>query len=459
MLAEVESLKMRMHGKCGSTTSMAVLFVLTLLLPLSACTQRSPSFDYPSDAPVLQIDLTGGMGAYPHAAAWVPLVTVWGNGRVVFVSREERYEPERALIRETQLSKSTVRRLLAEADILHELDERYFAFDMTGAGTTTFSIQSAGGRETVSVYAFNPELDPAFRDLEQHTEVMDMLRALYRTVVDALPRDALALLPREVSVIARPGGSAEEAQHEWPAELIAHLTGEAAQQATALLPPGPVATFLLDYIPHQITVMPVLPILSAPSAIGPESGLPRHPATTAYLLSDSLPYRFDGVDQAEVAAWYRSTMPSEGWQLAKEEAGLQVWVRGDRGRYPIARLHFRPDRFTIELLTFHDDFPLHPGGAWRECGERRCQIVSGLSLDEARNWFAEYLGYLGWRDGPYLFRKDRESDGGHDLLQLTYEEVEGGIVVVSERTVYQPPVWPYLPTPEPPTLTPSKASR
>ena len=319
-----------------------------------------PSFDYPSDAPVLQINLTGGMIAYPHAAAWVPLVTVWGNGRVVFVSREERYEPERALIRETQLSKSTVRRLLAEADILHELDDRYFAFDMPDAGTTTFSIQSAGGRKTVSVYAFNPELDPASRDREQHTEVMDMLRALYRTVVDALPRDALALLPREVSVIARPGGSAEEAEHEWPAELIAHLTGEAAQQATALLPPGPVSTFLLDRIPHQITVMPVLPVLSAPSAIGPESGLPRHPATTAYLLSDSLPYRFDGVDQAEVAAWYRSTMPSEGWQLAKEEAGLQVWVRGDRGRYPIARLHFRPDRFTIELLTFHDDFPCIP---------------------------------------------------------------------------------------------------
>ncbi len=85
--------------------------------------------------------------------------------------------------------------------------------------------------------------------------------------------------------------------------------------------------------------------------------------------------------------------------------------------------------------------------------------MSDLSLDEVIDWFAEYLGYLGWRDGPYLFRKDRESDAGHDLLQLTYEEVEGGIVVVSERTVYQPPVWPYLPTPEPPTLTPSKASR
>ena len=186
MLAEVESLKMRMHGKCGSTASMAVLFVLTLLLPLSACTQRSPFFDYPSDAPVLQINLAGGMVAYPHATAWVPLVTVWGNGRVVFVSREERYEPERALIRETQLSKSTVRRLLAKADILHELDDRYFAFDMTDADTTTFSIQSADGRKTVSVYAFNPELAPALRDREQHTEVMDMLRALYRTVVDAL---------------------------------------------------------------------------------------------------------------------------------------------------------------------------------------------------------------------------------------------------------------------------------
>ena len=160
MLAELESLKMRMHGKCGSTASMAVLFVLTLLLPLSACTQRSPSFDYPSDAPVLQINLAKGMVAYPHAAAWVPLVTVWGNGRVVFVSREERYEPERALIRETQLSKSTVRRLLAEADILHELHDRYFAFDMTDADTTTFSIQSADGRKTVSVYAFNPELSP-----------------------------------------------------------------------------------------------------------------------------------------------------------------------------------------------------------------------------------------------------------------------------------------------------------
>ena len=123
-------------------------------------------------------------------------------------------------------------------------------------------------------------------------------------------------------------------------------------------------------------------------------------------------------------------MPGEGWRLAKEEAGLQVWVRVDPARHPIARLHFRPDHFTIEVLLFYDDLPLHPAGATGACSKPRCQTVSGLSLDEVIDWFAEYLGYLGWRDGPYLFRKDRESDAGHDLLQLTYEEVEGGIVVV-----------------------------
>ena len=366
---------------------------------------------------------------HSHAGARAPLVTVWENGRVVFVLREERYERDRALIRETQLSAATVQRLLAEADMLHELDDRYYAFPaVSDLGTTTFSIQSAGGRKTVSVYGFSPEpVALAWRDREQHTGVMDMLRALYRAVVDALLRDAPALLPREVSVIARPGGPAGEAEQEWPAELIGRLTGEAAQQAAALLPPGPSATFLLEHVPHRITVMPVLPVLSAPSPFWPESGPPLHPAATAYRLSDSLLYRFDGVDQAEVAAWYRSAMPGEGWRLANEEAGLQVWVRGD-GRWPIARLHFRPDHFTIEVLTFHYDFPLHPGGAPGTC-ERRCQIVSGLSLDEVRNWFAEYLGYLGWRDGPYLFSKDRESNGGLDQLQLTYEEVQGGIQV------------------------------
>ena len=73
-----------------------------------------------------------------------------------------------------------------------------------------------------------------------------------------------------------------------------------------------------------------------------------------------------------------------------------------------------------------------------------------------RDWFAEYLGYLGWEDGPYLFRRDRESGQSYDQLRLDYEEFADGIVVVQQRTIVQPPVWPYLPTPAPPT--PAEAS-
>ncbi|MCH8346754.1 MAG: thrombospondin type 3 repeat-containing protein [Chloroflexi bacterium] len=396
--------------------------------------EKSLSFDYATDTPVLQIHSSSGMLTYAHAAAWVPLVTIWGDGRAVFVSPRERYQGERALIRETRLSESTLHRLLDEAESLLELDDLYYASRQMHADVTIFSIRSVNGRKAVTTHAFNAEPDAVFRGLEEHTEVMDRLRVLYSAVIDALPEDAPAVLPLEVSVVVRPGGPSAKPEREWPEELVGHLTGEAAAQATALLPPGPIATFLLGGVRHQITVMPVLPVL-------PEGPLPRYPAATAYQLSDSLPYRFAGVDQIEVAAWYRDAMTIEGWVLAKEDDGLQVWVGSS-----IVRLHFRAGDFIVELLPSRGDLPGHPDGVWGACSKPQCQLVRGLSLGAARDWFAEYLGYLGWQDGPYVFRRDAPFGQGYDELRLDYEELEDGIAVSHSRTFVPPAWWPAPPT-------------
>ena len=84
--------------------------------------------------------------------------------------------------------------------------------------------------------------------------------------------------------------------------------------------------------------------------------------------------------------------------------------------------------------------------------------MRGLSLEEARGWFAGYLGYLGWDDGPYLFRRDRESGQSYDQLRFDYEESEDGGVVVPQRTFIQPPapLPPRAPSTEP---APPEASR
>lgn len=118
-----------------------LLVVILFGLVAAAC---APRVDYPTDGAVLQVFQGGGMSLPYRAADMVPKVTLWGDGRVVFVAPD-------GVIREGRLGRATVGRLVNAARMLFDLKEYYSAFDGTDAGYTFFSIETTQGRKSVTL--------------------------------------------------------------------------------------------------------------------------------------------------------------------------------------------------------------------------------------------------------------------------------------------------------------------
>ena len=175
---------------------MAWLILLVLLLvgcaqdtdtrpaPFPAPTVHSESVGL-GDQAVLQIVRGGGMVVYFEAAKRVPEVTLWGDGRVVFVAPD-------GVIREARLEPATVDHLVDAATVLYDLADHYTAFLVSDAPSTLFSVETVRGRKTVRVYALN--LEKAM-PREQEPETMEKLRTLYKTVIKALPEQAPMMQP------------------------------------------------------------------------------------------------------------------------------------------------------------------------------------------------------------------------------------------------------------------------
>jgi hypothetical protein len=426
---------------------MAWLILLVLLLvgcaqdtdtrpaPFPAPTVHSESVGL-GDQAVLQIVQGGGMVVYFEAAKRVPEVTLWGDGRVVFVAPD-------GVIREARLEPATVDYLVDAATVLYDLADHYTAFLVSDAPSTLFSVETVRGRKTVRVYALN--LEKAM-PREQEPETMEKLRTLYKTVIKALPEQAPMMQPDEVVVETGPVPEDAVATEAWPAEWVGHLKGKPARGAVRRLGVGPAGLFRWNGEVHQVTIIPVLPLLHLPWSNWPRGGLPRHPAATAYNVPGT-PYRFAGVSQAEVAAWYQESMRARGWQLATaEDAARQVWVRERFFNDPIVEIHFESDHFSSQFVSVEDGIPRHPDGvlAGRSCESLDCQWVQRATPGEAAAWFRTYLGYLGWREeAPNVFRK------GFEQVRLRYQAGEEGTTVRFERgqAMAPPEGWP-APPPE-----------
>lgn len=146
-----------------------------------------------------------------------------------------------------------------------------------------------------------------------------------------------------------------------------------------------------------------------------------------------------------MAIWYRLVLPVRGWKLLKSSgAGLQMWLRPEESRTDrILMLRFEPGEFTTHYLYVYDDIPTHPDAVMgdQRCPLVLCQVFEDSNQEQIDLWFAEYLGYLGWKEAATdLYEKDGWQ------VRLEYQTVPGGIAVTHVKT-FLPPRWGPTPTP------------
>lgn len=207
-----------------------------------------PTPIYPADKPVLQVTYGGGFIMVDRVSQLVPAVTIWGDGRVVFVDRNDS-------LQEGRIERQVLDRLMAEATILYDLQDQYAAAHHTDDATATFTTLTERGRKTVSVYALNPKAPPLSG--EDHPEIFAKLRTFWAKVIAALPSESIAFMPTEVYVSTF--YSEEQATAEWPASLQGSLTGAQASEAIALGGLGRAKSFLVDGKVQRVLLIPLLP--------------------------------------------------------------------------------------------------------------------------------------------------------------------------------------------------------
>jgi hypothetical protein len=334
----------------------------------------------------MQISQGGGMVAIENPPGITNLI-LWDSGRVVF-----RLD---GVYREAHLAPSLVANLVDAAEFLYDLDnyvstERYPTTDLPSA---FFTVETAPGqRKSVEVYGLDLVYDwpPESEINPAKIGVVEKLRALWEMVVDALPDNAPVMQPTVLPIL-----------HEYQYR-------------------------------HE---------------------RPRHPNATAYDIYDpnyGNLYRFSGVSQEEMASWYKEAMPELGWIMVKEEgADFQVWAVGRYDEYML-EFRFHPDSFFIQEIFVEQNVPHHQNSILGGCAGSWCQLLREGTLAEAKAWFHEYMGYLGWmeKDTGVYYRSDGDLT---EIIRFGFRTESGGIAVnIEEHRQISPAWWPSpISTPSP----------
>lgn len=165
---------------------------------------------------VFQIFARGGFMSPLHAQTQIPELTIFGDGRAVFVVREG----DDQLLRETKLSEQRLGELLAAAErAMADLKRSYAGAQATDMTTTNFYLATAKGKREVSVYGFSPQP----WEQEQDRPVMDLLRSVRKSFMDAAASGAKPYIPVELTVMTEaidPQNYDVQAK-DWPAGLPA----------------------------------------------------------------------------------------------------------------------------------------------------------------------------------------------------------------------------------------------
>ncbi len=431
---------------------------LFVLVALTACDKQLEVTAMPvtspasGSRPVMQISQSSGMIAIKNPPGITNLI-LWDSGQAVFELD--------GVYREAHLAPSVVANLVDAAGFLYNLDNYVSAFRyvVTDAPSIFLTLEAdQGHRKTVEVYGIVLDSED-FQESDfidpSKIEILEKVQAFWKIVKDSLPETAPVMQPVEVVVDGYPPYGVDVTTmtlSDWPPELEGYLQGEAAQQAIRMAGLASEKLYLMGGEAYFVRVVPVLPILHDYRYRWER---PRHPNATRYNIDDpkygSL-YRFSGVSQEEVASWYKAAMPELGWIMMKEEgADFQAWVFGGYDEYML-EFRFYPDKFYIQQIFVEQSVPRYPNSILGGCAGSWCQLLSGVTLDEAKAWFHEYMGYLGWteKDTGVYSRSDGDVT---EIIRFGFRTESGGIAVNIEEHQQIPPAWWPSPisTPTPPT--------
>jgi hypothetical protein len=377
---------------------------------------------------------------------------LWDNGRAVFTNDR--------VCREAYLPPSTVADLVDAARFLYDLNYNDGCAVMD-ASTVYLTVEAEQGyRKTmrfqeISINVNTDQGETYSIDCSPPKEIQAFLEMLE----DSLPADAPLCQPVEVFVDSYPAYGIDVGNmtlSEWPSELKGFLQGEAMQEAIQLAGLYSEKLFLMGGEAYYVGVDSVSPSLHKH---GCKCDYIRHPnaAYYGYYRNYGYLFRFSGVSQEEVASWYKAVMTDSGRILVKEEGtDFQVWVPNYDG--DILEFRFYPDHFYIQQIFVEQSVPRYPNAVQLGCAGSECQLCNGITLQQARMWFHEYMGYLGWSETSADVYSRTNRGGLTEIICFGFRTESDGIAVyVEERQQIAPSWWPPLPSSEPlsmPTPTP-----
>jgi hypothetical protein len=276
-----------------TTSTVRAAAVLVCALPLAGCAPGGADAGAPSSsaAPlppglVLQVGYTGGFSTPEELATRLPLVTVYGDGRVLTQGPRIEIWPSPALpnVQVQQVDEDTVRDLLghaADAGVTEDGD--LGEPPVADAPTTRFTLTTDEGTSVRDVYALAETPDGTLTP--EQAEARGRLRDLLDELTGLAAGPSGSYVPQTVAAVVQPyrDGDPEVPQPDvaWPgpalpgAPLGAGLTCVSAtgQQAADVLAAAASATVLTpwttpDGARWSIAFRPVLPHESGCTDLG-----------------------------------------------------------------------------------------------------------------------------------------------------------------------------------------------
>ncbi|PWW23124.1 hypothetical protein JD79_02290 [Geodermatophilus normandii] len=209
-----------------TTSTVRAAAVLVLALGLAGCARDGAGAGSPSPAAplpsglVLQVAHTGGFTTPEELATRLPLVTVYGDGRVLTQGPQIEIWPPPALpsVQVQQVDEATVRALVdraVEAGVTEDGD--LGEPPVADAPTTRFTLTTDEGTAVREVYALAETPDDTLP--AEQAEARGRLRAL-QDELTGLTAPAEAYVPQTVAAVVAPhrGGDPELPQPDvaWP---------------------------------------------------------------------------------------------------------------------------------------------------------------------------------------------------------------------------------------------------
>lgn len=201
--------------------------------------------DYSQEAGdvVVRIEYTGGFMPQEFLVTRLPILSLYGDGRVLTEGPQIMIYPAPALpnIQMGTLNDEGIQLILQAAREAGLLDgDKHYPLDMIAdAATTVFTITSGGQTHTVSVYALEMTGDPSLsaEDVEARkklsafqAKVVDYISWLPETAITApqtsYPIERLQIVSQPADLYSAGDDSIEAGEAEWPLETPLAEAGE-----------------------------------------------------------------------------------------------------------------------------------------------------------------------------------------------------------------------------------------